>query len=270
MLSSFLDGAANAYREDRDRPDINGTSRLSPYLAFGEISPKTIWRAVQARKEAGDISAEQAMTFLSEIAWREFCYTLLYYHDDLRKKPLRSEYSKIKWRNDKNGSRAWRQGLTGYPIVDAGMRELWRTGWMHNRVRMITASFLIKDLLIPWQEGEKWFWDTLLDADPASNGGNWQWVAGCGADAAPYFRVFNPVAQSQKFDPEGEYIRKYVPELSSLPNVFIHEPWRAPKQALDEAGVKLGETYPKPIVDHAAARKRALEAYEDAVKRGGE
>ena len=266
-LRAFFQDRVNHYAEGRDRPDRELTSRLSPHLAFGEISPLTIWRETQMRIGGGDISTSAAEKFLSEIAWREFSYTLLYHHRDLPSAPLRAEFASFDWRDDAIGFRAWRKGLTGYPIVDAGMRQLWRTGWMHNRVRMVVASFLIKDLLIPWQEGAAWFWDTLVDADLANNAASWQWVAGCGADAAPYFRVFNPVAQGRKFDPDGDYVRDFVTEIAGLPAKYIHAPWEAPENVLREAGVSLGKTYPKPILDHGEARRRALERY-DRVKAG--
>jgi deoxyribodipyrimidine photo-lyase len=199
-------------------------------------------------------------TYLREIGWREFAHQLLFHFPDTTDQPLRPEYARFPWRTDRKKLRAWQRGRTGYPIVDAGMRQLWHTGWMHNRVRMIVGSFLVKDLLIPWQEGAAWFWDTLVDADLANNSLNWQWVAGCGADAAPYFRIFNPVTQAEKFDPDGEYVRRWVPELCDLPAPWIHKPWQAAKLLLMQAGVELGKNYPKPIVDHDLARKDALEA----------
>ncbi len=261
-LTSFLDGPVEEYADGRNRPDCEWTSRLSPHLAFGEISPLMIWRETQSRIESGAVNATAGEKFLSEIAWREFSYNLLFNNADLPNHPLRQEFSNFPWRDDPDGLNAWRQGRTGYPIVDAGMRQLWRTGWMHNRVRMIAASFLIKDLLVPWQHGHDWFWDTLVDADIANNAASWQWVAGCGADAAPYFRIFNPVTQGKKFDPEGDYVRRFVPELAKMPKKFIHEPWTAPDKVLQDAGVTLGNSYPLPILDHGEARKRALDGYE--------
>ena len=261
-LRAFFNDAAHHYADDRNRPDKIGTSRLSPHLAWGEISPVQLWYATLAEVQKGDLSEGQADKFLSEIVWREFAYHLLYFHPDMISSPLKPAFADFPWNKDHASLRAWRTGMTGYPIVDAGMRELWETGWMHNRVRMIVASFLIKHLLIPWQEGEKWFWDTLVDADIANNSASWQWVAGSGADAAPYFRIFNPFSQGEKFDPDGNYVRKYVPELTALPNKYIHQPWSAPQYVLDEAGITLGETYPEPVVDHAFARKRALDGYE--------
>ena len=265
-LREFLDGPIDNYSDDRNRPDFESTSRLSPHLAFGEIGPLQIWHATQAKIESGDIPQKQAAKFLSEVAWREFSYVLLFHYENLRSEPLRSEFADFPWDQDDDQLTAWQKGQTGYPIVDAGMRQLWQTGWMHNRVRMIVASFLIKHLLIPWQEGEQWFWDTLVDADPANNSASWQWVAGCGADAAPYFRIFNPITQGEKFDPKGDYTREFVPEIAALPDKYLQKPWEAPDEVLENAGVTLGKTYPKPLVDHSKARKRALEGYE-AIKK---
>ncbi|MDJ0895103.1 MAG: deoxyribodipyrimidine photo-lyase [Alphaproteobacteria bacterium] len=262
-LDAFLDEALGGYDDERDRPDHTGTSRLSPHLHFGEISPRTVWHRTLAHvARVGDHLTGDAMSFLRELAWRDFSYNLLHHFPDLPERNLKSNFDAFPWAEDDAGLKAWQKGRTGYPIVDAGMRELWHTGWMHNRVRMITASFLIKDLLLPWQVGEAWFWDTLVDADLASNSASWQWVAGSGADAAPYFRIFNPVLQGQKFDPDGAYVRKWVPELADLPDKFLHAPWQAPDAVLKAAGITLGKTYPAPIVDHAVARNRALAAYE--------
>lgn len=254
-LNDFLDGPVTSYADDRNRPDLKGTSKLSPHLAFGEISPRQIWHITREKTGEGD-------KFLSEIGWREFSYTLLYFNPDLAKENYKSDFDAFEWVYNNESLKRWQKGLTGYPIVDAGMRELWETGWQHNRVRMVTASFLIKHLLTDWRDGEKWFWDTLVDADPANNAASWQWIAGSGADASPYFRIFNPITQGQKFDPKGEYVRKWVPEIARLPDKFLHEPWEAPKLVLKEAGVKLGETYPQPIVDHKVARERALSRYK--------
>jgi len=264
-LAAFLDSDVFDYKARRNTPADNGTSGLSPHLHFGEISPRQIWHAAIAKSEAehGSPMARGVETFLSEVVWREFSYNLLYHFPELPKDPLKAEFADFPWASNAEGLRAWQKGETGYPIVDAGMRELWSTGWMHNRVRMIVASFLIKDLLVPWQDGEAWFWDTLVDADLASNSASWQWVAGCGADAAPYFRIFNPVLQGEKFDPDGNYVRRWVPELGRLPNKDIHKPWEAKADVLDDAGVKLGRDYPKPIVDHKRARDRALSAYQE-------
>lgn len=250
-LAMFVDRALGGYAGHRDRADIEATSRLSPHLHFGEISPRQCFHAGAASPK-----------FLAELGWREFAHHLLFHIPDLPQMALRAEFRNFPWRDDAKKLRAWQQGRTGYPIVDAGMRELWRTGWMHNRVRMVAASFLVKHLLLPWQAGQAWFWDTLVDADLASNSASWQWVAGCGADAAPYFRIFNPMLQGAKFDPEGAYVRRYVPELAKLPNEYIHAPWEAPAEILSKAGVKLGVNYPKPIVDHGEARTRALAAFQ--------
>jgi deoxyribodipyrimidine photo-lyase len=262
-LESFLDNAVADYDDLRNRPDIDGTSRLSPHLSFGEISPRMVWHAAQARADADSRCETGIRSFLSEIIWREFSYHLLFHWPDLPDTSWKSEFRAFPWAEDRKSLRAWQRGQTGYPIVDAAMRQLYEIGWMHNRSRMITASFLIKHLLLPWQQGEAWFWDTLVDADLASNSAGWQWTAGSGADAAPYFRVFNPILQGAKFDPEGTYVRRYVPELARLPAKHIHAPWEAPSDVLKEAGVRLGETYPAPIVDHSAARKRALAAYDE-------
>ncbi len=215
----------------------------------------------------GAAVAADADKFLSELGWREFSYTLLYHFPALATDNFRAQFDAMPWRDDPAALRAWQRGLTGYPLVDAGLRELWTTGWMHNRVRMVVASFLIKHLLIDWRAGEAWFWDTLVDADPANNAASWQWVAGCGADAAPYFRIFNPVAQGQKFDPDGAYVRRWVPELAGLDNASIHAPWEASPLELDAAGVRLGVDYPEPLVEHAAARARALDALAALPKR---
>ena len=264
-LAMLLDGPLARYATDRDRPDRSGTSMLSPHVHFGEISPAQCWRALEAACVRDPALAPGADVFLKEIAWREFSYHLLHHWPSLPDAPFRPEFAAFAWEPDANAARAglaaWSRGRTGYPIVDAGMRQLWHTGWMHNRVRMVTASFLTKHLLLPWREGARWFWDTLVDADLASNSAGWQWVAGSGADAAPYFRIFNPVLQGEKFDPDGAYIRRWVPELARLSTEHLHAPWRAPAPALAAAGVTLGKTYPHPIVDHAAARARALAAY---------
>jgi deoxyribodipyrimidine photo-lyase len=260
-LERFLTGSFEHYGNRRDQPGVAGTSRLSPHLHFGEIGPREIWHATRraARARQRD-SAWRDSQFLTEIGWREFAYHLLFHFPRTPEEPLRANYARFPWRSDAASLRAWQRGATGYPIVDAGMRELWHTGWMHNRVRMITASFLVKDLLLPWTHGARWFWDTLVDADLASNTLGWQWVAGCGADAAPYFRIFNPTAQGMKFDPAGDYVRRWVPEIAALPDDWLHRPWEAPSQVLEAAGVTLGREYPRPVVDHAAARIAALEA----------
>jgi deoxyribodipyrimidine photo-lyase len=256
-LRDFLGAPVERYASDRDRPDISGTSRLSPHLHWGEISPAQVYHAVEK-----DSNGRGASVFLSQIGWREFAHHLLFHFPHTTTEPLRPEFERFPWSEDREKLRAWQRGQTGYPIADAGMRQLWQTGWMHNRVRMVVASFLVKHLLLPWQEGARWFWDTLVDADLANNTLGWQWSAGCGADAAPYFRIFNPILQGTKFDPEGDYVKKWVPELGRLPAKHIHAPWEAPTGVLEAAGVKLGENYPRPLVDHGEARTRALEAYE--------
>ncbi|MBT3071203.1 DNA photolyase family protein [Rhodomicrobium sp. Az07] len=263
-LAHFIETALASYRSRRDEPGVDGTSRLSPHLAFGEIGPRQIWQAVQAAEAAGDQAAADA--YLREVGWREFSYHLLFHFPHLPEAPFRPEFAAFPWRDDDSALEAWRRGRTGYPIVDAGMRQLWQTGWMHNRVRMIVASFLIKHLLLPWQIGADWFRDTLVDADLANNAASWQWVAGSGADAAPYFRIFNPVLQGEKFDARGDYVRIFVPELAKLSASLIHKPWTASAVALRRYGVTLGESYPHPVVDHAAARARALAAFATVKK----
>ncbi len=265
-LSDFLEAALPGYKSLRDRPDKATTSRLSPHLRFGEISPRQIWEAVQSHLSVIGSDQADADKFLTEVAWREFSYHLLFNETNLTSQPLRPAFAEFPWHRDAAALRSWQHGRTGYPIVDAGMRELWSTGWMHNRVRMVVASFLVKDLLIPWQEGEAWFWDTLVDGDPANNAASWQWVAGCGADAAPYFRIFNPVSQGERFDPEGRYVRTWVPELSRLPDRYIHKPWEADPITLASSDVTLGQTYPERIVDHSQARRLALDAYQQIKK----
>ena len=259
-LDRFVDEALTDYAVGRDRPDKEGTSRLSPYLHWGEIDPWRVVRTVRSAADHGDVSHGVAEKFVAELAWREFSIQLLDSFPRLHDRNFRDGFDRMQWINDTPGFRAWSRGFTGYPIVDAGMRQMWTTGWMHNRVRMIVASFLIKDLLIDWREGEQWFWDCLVDADHANNSQNWQWVAGSGADASPFFRIFNPVSQGEKFDPKGDYVRRWVPELSGLPADWIHKPWEAPSHVRHRAGVILGENYPEPIVDHAMARQRALDA----------
>jgi deoxyribodipyrimidine photo-lyase len=229
-------------------------------LRFGEISPRQLWHAARFAAAEHRGLAGEVEKFLSELGWREFCRHLLFDVPDLASRNLQSAFDAFSWRHDAEAFSAWQRGRTGYPIVDAGMRQLWHTGVMHNRVRMVVASFLVKHLLIDWREGERWFWDTLVDADAGSNPANWQWVAGCGADAAPYFRVFNPVLQGEKFDPDGAYVR-WVSELGELPAPLIHQPWQATPLELSSAGVELGVSYPEPIIDHKRGRERALAAY---------
>jgi deoxyribodipyrimidine photo-lyase len=259
QLNKFLAEAIKNYSQGRDIPGTHGTSQLSPHLHFGEISPRQIWAAVH--KEFANHPPEDAQTFLREIGWREFAYHILYHFPQTPTAPLRADFERFPWASNAAQLRAWQRGQTGYPIVDAGMRELWTTGWMHNRVRMIVGSFLTKHLRISWQEGARWFWDTLVDADLASNTLGWQWIGGCGADAAPYFRVFNPMTQGEKFDPNGDYVRRWVPELAQLSSKVIHQPWTASAAELRQAEVALGTNYPPPIVDHSQARQRALEAF---------
>ncbi|MET0314468.1 MAG: deoxyribodipyrimidine photo-lyase [Hansschlegelia sp.] len=262
-VERFLEDGLKGYAENRDRPDMEATSRMSPRLRFGEVSPRQLWHAVERAKQEGLAGSEDVEKFRAELGWREFSYHLLHHFPDLSTRNFQERFDAFPWSRPRpEHRRAWRKGMTGYPIVDAGMRQLWTTGWLHNRVRMIVASFLIKDLLIDWRDGEDWFWDTLVDADHANNAASWQWVAGSGADAAPYFRVFNPALQGQKFDPKGDYVRAFVPELAKLPAKWIHTPWEAPGDVLRGAGVTLGTSYPEPIVDHHVARDRALAAFE--------
>ena len=262
QLQRFLDEALDDYSSRRDEPGTPSTSRLSPHLHFGEIGPRQIWHAVRRRAQAqGRNFSWRDSQFLAEIGWREFAHHLLYHFPHTPEQPLRADFARFPWRSSRMQQRAWQRGETGYPIVDAGMRELWRTGWMHNRVRMIAASFLVKDLLLPWTCGTRWFWDTLVDADLASNTLGWQWIAGCGADAAPFFRVFNPVTQGARFDPAGIYVRRWIPELALLPDRWIHQPWAAPAEVLHAAGISLGVSYPRPLVDHDSARQSALSAF---------
>ena len=263
-LARMNAGTLCGYKDARDIPGVRGTSRLSPHLHFGEVSPRTVVAQMRTTAETGGVAGAiiGAEALVRQVYWREFAHYLLYHFPHTSEAPLRPEFAHFPWADDAQGLRAWQRGRTGYPIVDAGMRELWSTGWMHNRVRMIVASFLVKDLLIPWQAGARWFWDTLVDADLANNTMGWQWTAGCGADAAPYYRVFNPMLQSAKFDPNGVYLRHWVPELAALPNEYLHAPWEAPPLELNAAGLVLGKTYPERIVDHHKARIRALAALE--------
>lgn len=262
-LADFLAGPVADYKDRRDIPSVDATSRLSPYLATGEISPRRIWHEAMIASGEDTVKEKGADWFLRELGWREFSTHLLYNFPHIPEKPLKQKFKAFPWREGYDDTvTAWQRGQTGFPIIDAGMRQLWQTGWMHNRVRMIVASFLVKDMLWHWRTGEDWFWDTLVDADLANNAASWQWVAGCGADAAPYFRIFNPITQGEKFDPKGAYIREYVPELKDLPDAYIHAPFEAPAGVLKMAGITLGKTYPKPMLDRKAARERALAALE--------
>jgi deoxyribodipyrimidine photo-lyase len=261
-LKAFAKAILGTYASQRNEPARDVTSRLSPYLHFGEISPRQVWHEIE-KAVSDNKGGHDADKFLSELGWREFSYYLLYHFPTLPERAFNPRFEGFPWQENAAFLQAWQRGQTGYPIVDAGMRQLWQIGWMHNRVRMITASFLIKHLGINWRTGSDWFWDTLVCADLAANSASWQWVAGSGADAAPYFRIFNPILQSEKFDAEGAYIRQYVPELAALPGNYIHKPWEAPPGILEMAGVKLGETYPHPIVDHNTARQAALAAYRE-------
>ena len=256
-LKQFIDEGLGDYKEGRNFPAKQNVSQLSPRLHWGEISPNQVWYDVQ---RVGTGINEDCL--LSELGWREFSYSLLYHFPELPRKNLQTKFDDFPWRNNKKCLSHWQQGMTGYPIVDAGMRELWQTGYMHNRVRMIVGSFLVKNLLLHWHHGERWFWDCLIDADLASNSASWQWIAGCGADAAPYFRVFNPVTQGEKFDASGAYTRHFIPELSALPDKYLYKPWEAPESVLDAAGVELGTTYPRPIVDIKLSREQALKAFK--------
>ncbi len=258
-LDAFLAGPIQSYGDQRDIPGVEATSRLAPHLHFGEIGPRQVWTAARRVAETGEVPVAEVDKFLSEVGWREFNHSILFHNPGIETQSFRPEFDGFAWVRDPAAFEAWTKGQTGYPIVDAGMRELWATGFMHNRVRMIVASFLIKHLLIDWREGEAWFWDTLVDADLASNVGNWQWVAGSGADAAPYFRIFNPISQGEKFDPCGVYVRRWVPELRNLPDKVIHSPWTALLH-LSPAAKRI---YVGPIVDHGQARERALAAYRN-------
>ena len=254
-LTRFLEDGLNDYKEARNFPNQEGCSHLSPHLHFGELSPQQIWSAVDLKMQDAQCNLASAECFLSELGWREFSYQLLYFMPELPEKNFKHVFNSFRWEEDAEALKLWQKGMTGFPIVDAGMRELWSTGFMHNRVRMIVASFLTKDLLIDWRKGAAWFWDTLVDADLANNSASWQWVAGSGADASPYYRVFNPVLQGEKFDPYGEYVKKWVPELAEIAVKWIHNPWLAPNFSKT--------SYPLPIVDHAVARQIALERYKE-------
>ena len=255
-LSQFLHEGIDDYKEGRNYPAKGHVSRLSPHLHFGELSPNQVWYASSALYDDANLDH-----FLSELGWREFSYHLLYANPDMQTQNLQHRYDRFPWQRDSEKLKRWQRGQTGYPIVDAGMRELCQTGYMHNRVRMIVGSFLVKNLLTHWHEGERWFRDCLVDFDLANNSAGWQWIAGCGADAAPYFRVFNPVTQGQKFDPGGHYTRQYVPELGALSDRKLHCPWEATDAEMSEAGIRLGVDYPHPIVELRESREAALAAF---------
>jgi deoxyribodipyrimidine photo-lyase len=260
QLDSFCEDALSQYQKGRDFPSLQATSKLSPHLHFGEISPHQLWHRMTLEKAR--VISNDPDHFLREIAWREFSYYQLYHFPQLPDEVFNPKFKHFKWREDSESFSLWTKGQTGFPIIDAGMRELWETGTMHNRVRMVVASFLIKNQLLHWHKGERWFWDCLVDADLASNSASWQWCAGSGADAAPYFRIFNPVLQSQKFDPQGNYLIRYCPELASLPPKLRHAPWLAKPEALDLANIKLGVDYPLPILDLKTTRQRALDSFK--------
>lgn len=261
-LAAFLDKGLAGYATLRNRPDLENVSRLSPHLHWGEISPRQVWAAVKTAATAAPRLLQDGDKLIAEIGWREFNHHLIYHFPTMAARNWKPAFDHYPWRSDSGQLGAWQRGRTGYPIVDAGMRELWTTGYMHNRVRMIVASFLVKHLRMDWRLGEAWFWDTLLDADLANNVAGWQWTAGSGADAAPYFRIFNPMEQGRKFDPDGTYVRRWCPEIAALPNELIHAPFEATPAALAACGIVLGTTYPHPIVNHADARREALAGYE--------
>ncbi len=259
-LDSFIEDRAEAYPDARDLPAEDGTTRLSPFLHFGQLGPREVWARFA---QASNHSARFDEGIMRQIIWREFAHHLLYHFSETPEKPLQDGYEMFPWKSSKAFVNAWQKGETGYPIVDAGMRQLWQTGWMHNRVRMIVGSLLVKHLLQHWHEGARWFWDTLVDADLANNTLGWQWIGGCGADAAPYFRIFNPMTQGERFDADGAYVRKYVPELAKVPKKFIHRPWEMGELALSGCDVVLGRDYPEPIISHEDGRKRALDAFQE-------
>ena len=265
-LNNFLKTGIKNYKIGRNRPDKEFISRLSPHLHFGELSPHQAWFSVKELRQSSE-TKDSIEHFLSELGWREFSNNLLYYWQNLPEINLQKKFDRFPWLDNPKSLECWQRGMTGYPIVDAGMRQLWKTGYMHNRVRMVTGSFLVKNLMLDWRHGERWFWDTLLDADLANNSASWQWIAGCGADAAPYFRIFNPIIQGEKFDPNGDYVREYIPELSTIPTKFIHKPWEAPEEILMVAGITLDKDYPLPIVDLKSSRDRALLAFKSLAEK---
>lgn len=266
LLEQFCDAALQNYPQQRDLPAVPGTSRLSPYLANGEISPRQITAVLMEHFISNARSASSIEQLIRELGWREFAYHTLHHFPHTSDRPLNERYEQFPWQQNPALLRAWQQGRTGFPLVDAGMRQLWQTGWMHNRVRMVVASFLCKNGMIDWREGARWFWDTLVDADLASNSLNWQWAAGCGADAAPYFRVFNPVRQSERFDPDGAYLRHWLPELSGMPKKFIHQPWRSSGDAQQQLGLNGGSSYPLPVLNLETSRQGAIAAARGVVK----
>ena len=258
-MNNFFKEGIGDYSHGRNFPNKLNVSRISPYLHWGQISPNTLW--YNAEKLQQDVETINIDIFKSELGWREFFYNLMFHFPNIQSKNLQIKFDKFPWDSNDEFLKSWQKGLTGYPIIDAGMRELWKTGYMHNRLRMITGSFLVKNLLLHWQHGEKWFWDCLFDADYASNSASWQWVAGTGTDAAPYFRIFNPITQGKKFDPEGEYIKKYVPELKNIPHKYLYTPWECPSEILSEINLKLGVDYSFPVVDIKLSRAKALKAF---------
>ena len=260
-LDAFLEEGAAGYAHGRDFPAKPHCSRMSPFLQSGNISSRELWAAIDRAEFLGLATTQDREKFRAELGWRDFAAHLMFHNEQMLDQEFQPKFRAFPWRHDAGDLKKWQSGMTGYPVVDAAMRELRQTGYMHNRMRMVTASFLVKHLRIDWRAGRDWFWDNLLDADIASNTASWQWVAGCGADAAPYFRVFNPMTQAKRFDPDGTYIRQYVPELSNLPDRFINAPWTAPSEVLRHAGVILDQTYPAPMIDHAAARNAALETF---------
>ncbi|MCC2607405.1 cryptochrome/photolyase family protein [Planctobacterium marinum] len=265
LLADFLAGPLFNYKNERNLPAVRATSRLSPHLHFGELSPNQVWYAIvdKCNIEGVALDSPDVDCYLSELGWREFSAYLLFHFPQMVTQNFNEKFDKFPWRAAPQHLQAWQKGQTGFPIVDAGMRELWATGYMHNRVRMIVGSFLVKNLLLDWRQGEAWFWDCLMDADLASNVASWQWVAGSGADAAPYFRIFNPVTQGEKFDPDGDYVKTWCPELGKVPPKLVHKIWEADANLLSACGVKLGQNYPNPIVDLKASRQRALDAFAD-------